>query len=463
MERDGRLNEIVFTLEHEFVQRAPHDSNRVAACAPVNNQLCNQRIVIRLNRQARRHSAVETNARSRRLVQEFNLAGRRHKFSVGVFGVYAALNRVAGERDIFLREVQRLARRNFNLRANQVNAGDCLGYAVLDLNARINFHEVKIIRRQVQQELDRADVGVVNALCGFDCKLADLLAHFGRQSNGRRLFQKFLVAALNRTFALAQMNHAAEIIRDDLNFNVPRTFNVMLEIKSGLRYVDESKHVEEFLLVADDEHALAAAAADGLEDDGVADLFCRGNRHAVARQGLGAFCHGNARRNHGGARRVLVADQPNRFGQRANPSHAGVDDHLREVRVLGEETVTGVNGVSLGGLCGVDYRLAVKVAVKGVLGAHAQSNVGQLRVKGFLVRVRVNRDGLNAHLLAGANDAHGNLAAVRDENSPNHDSSSSHKTNETYAQVILSCRKFIFNEIFLCGRKFFQQRQKFWR
>ena len=79
-----------------------------------------------------------------------------------------------------------------------------------------------------------------------------------------------------------------------------------------------------------------------------------------------------------------------------------------------------MNGVRLGSFSRFDYCLAVKIAVEGVLGADAITNISKLRVKSFLVGVLINRDGFNAQLLTSANDTHGNFAAVRYEYPPNH-------------------------------------------
>ena len=60
----------------------------------------------------------------------------------GILRVDAALDRVAAQDDVLLTQRQRLARRDEELLADEVDAGDQLGDRVLDLDARVHLHEV---------------------------------------------------------------------------------------------------------------------------------------------------------------------------------------------------------------------------------------------------------------------------------------------------------------------------------
>ena len=65
-------------------------------------------------------------------------AGRRRE-RLGILGVDAALDRVAGERDVALLERQPLARRDPDLLLDDVDAGHHLGDRMLDLEARVRL------------------------------------------------------------------------------------------------------------------------------------------------------------------------------------------------------------------------------------------------------------------------------------------------------------------------------------
>ena len=61
--------------------------------------------------------------------------------------------------DVVLRERQRLAGGDADLRLDQVDAGDHLGHRMLDLDAGVDLDEVEVVVL-IDEELDRAGVGV---------------------------------------------------------------------------------------------------------------------------------------------------------------------------------------------------------------------------------------------------------------------------------------------------------------
>ena len=74
-----------------------------------------------------------------------------------------------------------------------------------------------------------------------------------------------------------------------------------------------------------------------------------------------------------------------------------------------------MDGVGAGDLAGGEDRGDVEVAVLGGRRADADALVGEADMHGVAVGGRVDRDGLDAELLAGAQDAERDLAAVGDE------------------------------------------------
>ena len=94
-----------------------------------------------------------------------------------------------------------LARRRGKLQLDEVHARDGLRNGMLDLDAGVHLHEVKLALF-IHQELERAD-GVV---AGFPNRDANAFAHVGPQFFGHRdarsLFHHLLVASLQRALAL---------------------------------------------------------------------------------------------------------------------------------------------------------------------------------------------------------------------------------------------------------------------
>ena len=60
----------------------------------------------------------------------------------------------------------------------------------------------------------------MDALRRLDGEAADFAAHLLGQRDGRRFLKKLLVAALQRTFALAEEEHRAVIVSENLRFDM---------------------------------------------------------------------------------------------------------------------------------------------------------------------------------------------------------------------------------------------------
>ena len=131
---------------------------------------------------------------------------------------------------------------------------------MLNLDARVDLHEVELVVGEVEEEFHRAGIRVVDALRRLDGKAADLAAHLFRQGDGRRLFEELLIAALQRAFALAEEEHRAVIVGEDLRLDVARMLDIVFEVVDDFLEIDEMQDVLEILFGMCDEHALAAAA-----------------------------------------------------------------------------------------------------------------------------------------------------------------------------------------------------------
>ena len=183
---------------------------------------------------------------------------------------------MAAQDDVVLGDRQRLAGRREDALADDVDPGDHLGHAVLDLHARVHLQEE--VLAVLEQALDRAGADVVDRARGLDADLADALAHRVVDGGRGRLLDDLLVAALDRAVALAEVDDVAVAVGEDLDLDVAGVGQVALEVDGGVG--------EELLalargalegglelgLVERDAEALAAAAARGLDRHREADL-----------------------------------------------------------------------------------------------------------------------------------------------------------------------------------------------
>ncbi len=227
--------------------------------------------------------------------------------------------------------------------------------------------------------------------------------------------------ALDRAVALAQEEHVAAGVGDDLRLHVAGAVDVPLqedlgspEVRLGLARRAPERFVE-MLGVAYDVHALAASAERRLHEEGEPDALrlllrvpdvdglrrSRHDRHAAA---VGDQARGR-----------LVAHVLDRLGGRTDEREPAVVHGLRELRALREEAVAGMDQRRPSLVRGLEDGLDREVGLGGEGGPDPERLVGHLHVQGVAVRVGVDRDGGEPEVPAGPDDADRDLAPVGDQ------------------------------------------------
>ena len=105
---------------------------------------------------------VDAHARSAGDVELADLSRVRRERD-RILGVDAELHGVAAQTEVALRHRQRQPGGDANLLFHEIDAGHFLGDRVLDLDARVHLHEVKLA--VLEEELDRAGVHVIRRPC----------------------------------------------------------------------------------------------------------------------------------------------------------------------------------------------------------------------------------------------------------------------------------------------------------
>ena len=160
----------------------------------------------------------------------------RRKAVRRVLGRHAALERMP-------REGNRVLRRHTGsgiadlcpagdpqLRLDNVDSRDCLGDGVLDLQTRIEFDEVERLRVSVEEKLDGPGLGVVGGTRQRERRVAEPPALGLGQIRRRRPLDHLLMASLDGTIPLEQMDHVAAQIAEDLDFDVAYPAHELFEI-----------------------------------------------------------------------------------------------------------------------------------------------------------------------------------------------------------------------------------------
>ena len=140
-----------------------------------------------------------------RQAQALELAGARQESGFRILRVQAHFDRVAVLPDRILRERQRLAGGDAQLPFDQVQAGHQFRHRMLDLQARVDLHEIEAAVRR-DDEFHGAGIGIVDRARGLHGGGAHRGAQLRRQERRGRFLEHLLVAALRRAFALVEVD-----------------------------------------------------------------------------------------------------------------------------------------------------------------------------------------------------------------------------------------------------------------
>ncbi len=326
---------------------------------------------------------------------------------------------MAARDDVVVPEL--LARREAKLLADQVDAGDLLAHAVLDLQTRVDLEEGDravdadeelagaraLVARLPQDRLGRRDqLGILRVA----------------EERRRGLLDELLVAALQRAVAGRDDDDVAVRVGQALGLDVTRPVEEPLDealtaAESRNRLAGRGlEQLRDLLERACDLEPAATATERGLDRDRQTVLSCEGDdlvgrRHRIGRPG-NERCPSALGDVPGGD---LVAERVDRVGGGADPGQAGRDDATGEVGVLGEKAVARVQGVGAGAACDVENLRCIEVGLGRAGPTEGEGLVGVADERGVTVGVRVDGDRREAGVLDGANHAQGDLAAVGDE------------------------------------------------
>ncbi|CAH0326693.1 hypothetical protein SRABI128_05502 [Microbacterium sp. Bi128] len=321
------------------------------------------------------------------------------------------------------------------LRLDEIDVGDFLGHRVLDLDPGVHFDEYVLagpLTHRVDKEFDGTGVDVVQRFRELHGVAVQRLPDAFVQVRRRGDLDDLLVAALDGTVTLEEVHHVALRVGQDLDLDVARAQDGLLQEHGGVaeRGVGFAhgglQGLRERLAGVHAAHAAPAAAGDGLGKNGEADFIRGGDQFVqVLRRlaGLEDRDAGLARGLEGGN---LITGEFQNLGRRADEGDAGLLRGPRQARVLGEETVTGVNGVRPGLLGDAHHLINVQVGPDRMsLLADQIRLIGLLAVNGVAVLMGKHSDSLGTQLVARAEGANRDFAAVGHQNLRKHTSPAS--------------------------------------
>ena len=205
----------------------------------MHDHLREQRVEARVARVADVPRGVGAHAGPGRRLERAERARGRQREAVlraQLLGVHAQLDRIAARRGhVRLREAElgeRAPLGEVELERDEVDAGHRLGDGVLDLEPRVRLDEVERLGRiRVDEELDRAEAGVVRGAREQDRGRVQALAQRGREPGRGRDLDELLVAALEAALALREVHHRAGRVADHLHLDVSRAREPALHVE----------------------------------------------------------------------------------------------------------------------------------------------------------------------------------------------------------------------------------------
>ena len=167
-------------------------------------------------------------------------------------------------------------------------------------------------------------------------------------------------------------------------------------------------------------HADAATASGRFQHHGIADGLRGGKRFLDGTEQVGAGQKRHTACSCQRAGSVFQAEIGNIFRFRADKGDTFGRQPFGKADIFGKEAIAGMNGFGACCLAGGNHRLHVEIAFGGGRRAKPHRLIGHQRRHGKAVGVGINGDRGDAHFLQRANDAHGDFAAIGDQNLPEH-------------------------------------------
>ena len=291
---------------------------------------------------------------------------------------------------------------------------------MLDLQARVHFQKIKLIR--IDHEFDGPGAHIIDRPCGNARECRHARAPFRSDRARRRFLHDLLVATLQGAVALQQRHHVAVDIAEHLHLDMTWLGNELLEQHGVIsercsRLALGAGHgLRKLLRALDDAHPSPPAARGGLDQQRITDAL--GGRLQGGEALLVAVISRhdrNAARFHQRLGRGLRSHAADRVGRRADEDQSGIGAGLRELRILGKKAIAGMYRFGAARACRVDDRIDAQVAVLGRRWPDQHRLVGQRHVQGGAIGIGVYCDGAQPHALGRADDPTGDLPAVGDQ------------------------------------------------
>ena len=328
--------------------------------------------------------------------------------------------------DCHFRTIYRIAFSNKNLCLHDIHIGNHFRDRMFHLHTGIHFNEIEMFFILIHKELYRPCIEVIDILHQLDGGITDIITQLLRKRPGRRHFNNFLMAALDRAVTFKQMNNMSRFITENLHLDVLRIHDTFFHIhliaaESHFRF--RFRAVVRFLQIfhaVHIPHAAPAAAVDRFDHDG--ETVFLGKRFDLIKAFHRTVCAGN----HGDlcffcldTGIYLIAEHDQMFHTRPDENNAFLFTAFGQLRIFRKESVTGMNCVHMMLLTDTDDILYVQVSINRFIPfPHQVRFVSTVPMKRQYIFFGINSHRPDAQLIAGTEYTDGDLASVGHQDLP---------------------------------------------
>ena len=236
------------------------------------------------------------------------------------------------------------------------------------------------------------------------------------------LLHQLLAAALQGAVAGADDDHVPVLVGHDLRLDVPGAVQEALhEALAAAESGDGLAHGRlegrlDLLDLVHDLHASPAAAVGGLDDDRQTVRLSEGPRlGGVSDRAVRPWSQRRPGLASDGPGGHLVPQVPDHGRRGPDPGQPCVDHGLREVRVLRQEAVPGMDRVRAGSPRDLQQLFLIEIRLRSARALQRVGLVGQPHMHGVGVRIGIDGHGGVARIDAGADHTDGDLPTVGDQ------------------------------------------------
>ena len=306
----------------------------------------------------------------------------RTEIIVGVLGTNTAFDGVTTLLDVVLSERERLTIGNENLLLHEVDAHNLLSDRMLNLKAGVHLKEVEVLVL-IDEELDGTCTHIAHSLGSCHSGSTHLGTELRIEEWRWRLLHYLLVTALHRALAVAEMHHIAMLVAKDLELDMVRTFDKLLDIDGVVAKARHSLRLAGVVCLGNifgtvnETHTLATATHRSLDHHREADSLA--HAHSLFSRIeliLGARNDRNTGSDHVAASLDLVAHIDHGLRIRAYEGYALSLTATSELSVLAQEAIARVDGIDLMFLGHFDNLIDTKITFVGRSGTNALCLVG---------------------------------------------------------------------------------------